>query len=98
MTNTRRNARLLAIVASVGCVTASIAALAPAASAMIAPLSGRAGSAPATRHLVRTILVSTGMPDWQVVLITTGAAILGAAVAMLIGWTRTRRQSVLPAS
>jgi hypothetical protein len=95
MTNTRRNARLLVIVAGVVCVTASITALASAASAMIAPLSG---VAPPTRHLARTIPVSPGMPDWQVALITTGAAILGAAVAMLIGWTRTRRLSVLSAS
>ena len=97
MRNTRRNPRLLAIVASVVCVTASIsAALAPAANAMIAPLAG-GGSAQGTSHLVRTILVNSGMPDWQVALITAGAATLGAAAAMLIGWTRTRRQSVLPA-
>ena len=96
MTNTRRALRLLSIVASVVCVTASIAALAPAASAMIAPLSG--GGGPAPSQIVRTILVSTGMPDWQVALITAGAAVLGAAVAMLIGRTRTRRQSILPAS
>jgi hypothetical protein len=96
MTNTRHPQRLLPIVASVVCVTASIAALAPAASAMIAPLSG--GGGPAPSHVVRTILVSSGMPDWQVALITGGAALLGAAVAILIGWTRTRRQSVLPAS
>lgn len=97
MTNTRPNPRLLAIVASVACLTAFISALAPAASATTAPLHG-GGSATGTSHLIRTILVNSGMPDWQVALITTGAVIVGAAGAMLIGWTRTRRQSVLPAS
>ena len=97
MTNTSRNPRLLAIVASVVCVTASISALAPAASATTAMIPGGGGSATGTSHLARTILVSSGMPDWQVALMTTGAAMLGAAAAMFIGWTRTRRQSVLPA-
>jgi hypothetical protein len=46
-----------------------------------------------------TLVTGGGMPGWQITLITVGAALLGAAVAVLLDRARaTRRNVVTPAT
>ena len=71
-------------------VAASIA-MAPAAYAMNVPAAGGEGTQPAAQQLARTVVVSTGLPTWQVAVIAIGSAILGVAATTLMLWTRTRR-------
>jgi hypothetical protein len=37
-------------------------------------------------------VITTGMHDWQIILIAAGAALLGAALAILVHWLRAARR------
>jgi len=79
-----------------GLAGAASAALAPAAYAVTEPAGEGGGAAPAAHHLIRTMVVSGGLPTWQVTVIAIGSALLGAATAILTLTRRTRRRPLSP--
>jgi hypothetical protein len=56
--------------------------------------SVRSSAAPA----VTRIVVAGGMPGWQIALITAGAALLAAALAVLADRARAAHRTTAPAS
>ena len=52
---------------------------------------------PAPAHTV-TLVTGGGMPGWQIALIAIGAALLGAAVAVLVGRARATRRNAVTAA
>lgn len=77
-----------------------LAAVAPAAFAMIAPPPGGSvgvtapsGAVPVTR----TVVVG-GTPGWQIALIAAGAALLAAALAVLADRTWTAHRKIAPSA
>jgi hypothetical protein len=109
----RRVRRLVAVLAGLACAWLGLAAAAPAAFATPRPIplpGGPAGpiitpppQAPGTtKHpplpvQVHTVVVG-GMPGWQIALIAVGAALLGAAVAVLLDRARATRRNVVTAA
>ena len=53
---------------------------------------------PAPIHAVTRTVVVGGMPGWQITLITVGAALLAAAVAVLADRARAARRQMIPAA
>jgi hypothetical protein len=92
----RRIRRLAAVLAGLACAWLGIAAAAPAAFAMIPgpPASESTSVAPAPAvPAVTHIVVTGGMPGWQIALIAIGAALLAAATAVLAdrAWAARRK-------
>ena len=57
--------------------------------------TGPVAAVPATTvHVINT----GGMPGWQITLITIGAALLGAAVAVLLNRVRATRRNAVTAA
>lgn len=76
--------RLAAVLAAVVCGLLASAAVVPAASAMIrVPGPGGAYGGNPAAPIVR-VVTSGGMAGWQIALIAAGAAVLGAAAAVLV--------------
>jgi hypothetical protein len=83
--------RLAGFVAGLATALLAAAITAPAAFAVrVPPPGGTTDSPPAVVH-TRTI-VEGGMPGWQIVLITIGAAVAAAALAVLIDRARLARR------
>lgn len=81
----RRLAVLLAGLASV--LMASCIAV-PAAFARIQPPSGGLGSPPPTPAPQAHVVISGGMPGWQITMIAVGAALAAAVVAVILDRSR----------
>ena len=61
----------------------------PAAFATVVPASGGEATVPAAVPTVTRIVVTGGMPGWQIALIAVGAALIAAALAVLADRART---------
>ena len=88
--------RLAAILAAVTCGVLAAAAIVPAAFAMaVPPPGGEDGTTGVTPLPVTTVRVVTagGMAGWQITVIALGAALLGAAAAVLLDHARTARRA-----
>ena len=93
MNRIHRLRRVAATLTGLALTWLGLAVAAPAAFARIIPPPGGMGSVPASAGLgtvppsgavtvTRTVVVG-GMPGWQIALITAGAALLAAALAVL---------------
>ena len=98
MNHIRRIRRIAGVLAGLACAWLGLAAAAPAAFAMVPvpgpPAGGSAGVAPAPAvPAVTHIVVTGGMPGWQIALIAIGAALLAAAAAVLAdrAWAARRK-------
>jgi hypothetical protein len=83
--------RLVAALAAVTCAVLASAAIAPAALAKPLP-SPDCCDAPVT-NVSTPVITGGGMPGWQIILIAVGAALAGAAVAILLDRVRTARRA-----
>jgi hypothetical protein len=81
------------ILAAVITLVGTVLALATAPAAFAKPLpppdccTGRAADAPIT------VITGGGMPGWQITLIAVGAALAGAAIALLLDHVRAARKT-----
>ena len=82
------------ILAAVVALAGTVLALATAPAAFARPLpppdcctTGRAADAPIT------VIAGGGMPGWQIILIAVGAALAGAALAVLLDHARAARKT-----
>jgi hypothetical protein len=94
----RRLAGLLAALA--GLAAALVAGATPAfASLPPEPGPGGHGGAPVPPPVIHTVVVTEGMPGWQIALIAAGAALLAATAAVLAyrAWTARRRPATATA-
>jgi hypothetical protein len=82
--------RLAGFVAGLATALLAAAISAPAALAVRVPPPGTGDTTPVVVH-TRTI-VEGGMPGWQIALITIGAAVAAAALAVLIDRARLARR------
>jgi hypothetical protein len=94
---TRRNtaARLRRLAVALAVVTCGVlgwAGAVPAASASIIPVPADGPYGPAPAPAVRLITAS-GMPGWQITLITVAAALAAAATAVVLDRARASRRT-----
>ena len=95
MTVIRRMGRAVSRLAAVAAVLLAGAATAPAAFATRVPPPGLgSNTTPAGPAPVHTVLVG-GTPGWQIALLTVGAAVLAAAVAVFLDRMRSPRRAQL---
>jgi hypothetical protein len=93
----RRLRRIAGVLAGLACAWLGLAAAAPAAFARVpvpGPRAGGSAGAPAPAvPAVTHIVVTGGMPGWQIALIAIGAALLAATAAVLAdrAWTARRK-------
>jgi hypothetical protein len=86
--------RVPAVLATLAGVLLALTA-APAALASPPPLGpNRAGYPPVTAPVHIHTVVTGGMPGWQITLITAGAALLAAALAVLLDRARATRRHI----
>ena len=79
--------RCLGVLAALGGTLLTLAVAAPAALATIPDPGGGPGPGPGPQPESITV-VSGGMPGWQITLIAVGAALAGAALALLLDHAR----------
>lgn len=98
MNRIRRIRRIAGVLAGLACAWLGLAAAAPAAFARVPvpgpPVGESTGVAPApAAPAVTHIVVTGGMPGWQIALIALGAALLAATAAVLAdrAWTPRRK-------
>ena len=98
MNHIRRIRRIAGVLAGLACAWLGLAAAAPAAFAMVPvpgpSAGGSAGVAPAPAvPAVTHIVVTGGMPGWQIALIAIGTALLAATAAVLAdrAWAARRK-------
>ena len=85
--------RVLAALATLACAVLAATAAGPAAFAMtIVPGPGGGGTVPVPAGGVR-VLVSGGMPGWQITLIAAAAALVAATAAVFIDRARAARRT-----
>ena len=96
MNRVRDLGRLAGILAGLGATLLAFSAASPAALASRTPPLGglvERGSAPPPVH----VIVTGGMPGWQITLIAAGAAVLTAITAVILDRARAaRRQPTAP--
>jgi hypothetical protein len=92
--------RLAGILAGLAAVLLAFTATPAFASVLHLDPGGAGGDpAPVFPAPARIILVTGGgMPGWQITLIAVGAALLGAAVAVLLGRARATRRNAVTAA
>ena len=97
MNRIRRIRRIAGVLAGLACAWLGLAAAAPAAFARV-PVPGPPASGPGVAPApavpaVTRIVVTGGMPGWQIALIAVGAALLAATAAVLAdrAWTARRK-------
>jgi hypothetical protein len=99
--NAIRHVRHLAgVLAGLAGVLLAFAAT-PAFASVPHPDPGGAGGDPAPVFPAPariTLVTGGGMPGWQIALIAIGAALLGAAVAVLLGRARAARRNAVTAA
>jgi hypothetical protein len=85
--------RLTAILAAITCALLTFAGAVPAAFASPIPVPGPggAGDAPGGTAAVTRLIMTGGMPGWQITLIAAGAALVAAAAAVTVDRTLARR-------
>jgi hypothetical protein len=84
--------RLIIALAVVTCGVLGWAGAVPAASASIIPVPADGPYGPAPAPAVRLITAS-GMPGWQITLITVAAALAAAATAVVLDRARASRRT-----
>jgi hypothetical protein len=84
--------RILAALATLAGALVAATAAAPAALAVHVPPPGGAGAALTAPPQVHTVVIG-GMPGWQITLIAAGAALTGAALAVLLDRARAARKA-----
>jgi hypothetical protein len=86
--------RVIAALAVVTCGLLGWAGAVPAASASIVPFPGGPyGPAPVTPGRTVQVITASGMPGWQIILITVTAALAAAAAAVLLDRARASRRA-----
>jgi hypothetical protein len=65
---------------------------------ILTPASGPGGAASSVAPAVTRIVVASGMPGWQIVLIAAGAALLAAMVAVFLNQAWTARRNTITGS
>ena len=100
MNRIKRIRRAAAALIGLALAWLSLAAIAPAAFARIAPPSGGSVgvTAPSGAATVTGTVVVGGMPGWQIGLIAAGAALLAAALAVLADRAWTARRDTAPSA
>ena len=87
--------RTASVVVAVCSSLIGIVLFAPAALALMAPLSGDSiVKSPHPRPAVFHAVVAAGLAGWQITLIAVGSALFGVTVAILIDHARAARQRV----
>ena len=81
------------IVAAVITLAGTVLALATAPAAFAEPLPPSDCCAPGATTGSVTLITGGGMPGWQNTLIAVGAALAGAAIAVLLGRVRVARKT-----
>jgi hypothetical protein len=82
--------RIRRLICMLGGFALSMLALGVPAFAMRVPPPGQGDPSTVPPQVVKTHLVMLGgMPGWQITLIAVGAALLGAAAALLLEWARS---------
>jgi hypothetical protein len=95
MNPTRTLRRLAAVLAGPAAAALVFGTATPAAFAYRLPPSG---GGPARAHFGVHIMVTGGMPGWQITLIAAAAAVLAAVVAVRTDRARAARQVTAPTS
>ena len=87
--------RLAAVLGVLTCALLSFAGAVPVAfaSQMPVPGPGGAGFVPAGAATVTRLIMTGGMPGWQIALIAAGAALVAAAAAVTVDRTLNRRRA-----
>ena len=90
--------RLAGLLAGLAGLAAALVAGATPAFASLPPEPGP-GGAPVPPPVIHTVVVTGGMPGWQIALIAAGAALLAATAAVLAyrAWTARRRPATATA-